>query len=368
MERHILVGDIGGTNPRFAMVLARDLHNFSLLHVGKIDNNNPDFAGQVNTFLAACGEKGWTTDTACFAIAGPITNNTCFVLNHAKFPVDGNKLSHQTALKQIILINDFEAIGHEIAIADLSDRKRFVPVPHPDGHVPRIDQNGNRAIIGPGTGLGVAYLPRQASGEFDVMASEGGNASPPLLDSYSMELALFVSRKLRTTRIDTEALVSGKGILRIAAFFLEKPRTLASYVASNPSLNVVRESIPAASVGAALKGHVPGTDRDAAAYIAANAERSVLCAATMHLFVRLLGGAAHDVALHGVATGGLVLAGGVAAKNKNAVLHGPFMNAFLEAMQPSSRDVAARTPVFISLDYDVSFFGCARKALLTFPQ
>lgn len=368
MERHVLVGDIGGTNPRLAMVRARGLHDFELLEIGKIENNNPDFAGQVNAFLALCGAKGWTTDTACFAIAGPITNNACTVLNHARFPVDGNALPRQTALRHVVLINDFEAIGHEMALADLTDRKRFIPVPHPDGSFPAVDPHGNRAIIGPGTGLGVAYLPRQPSGEFDVMASEGGNASPPLVDSYAMELALFVSRTLKTSRIDTEALVSGKGIVRIARFFLAKPQTLQSYVAHNASLAALVETVPASRIADVLLHDAPGTDRDAASFIAANARRNLVAAASMHLFLRLLGGAAHDVALHGIATGGFILAGGVSAKNKELLLQGPFIRSFLEGMQPSSRDVAARTPVFISLDYDVSFFGCARKALLTFPH
>lgn len=370
MERVILVGDIGGTNPRVAMVRATSLHSFELLHVGKINNTNPDFAGQLNSFLTECGARGWGTDTACFAIAGPITNNACTVLNHARFPVDGNALPHQTALKHVVLINDFEAIGHEIAVADLMNEKRFIRIPHPDGSFPRITVNGNRAIIGPGTGLGVAYLPRQTNGEFDVMASEGGNASPPLADSYSMELALYVSRELGVSRIDTEALISGKGIRRIAHFFLEKPRTMHSYVSNNGSLRTfasrVHETVPAQSIVAALHRDVPGTEKDAAGFIASNAQRSIIAAATMHLFARLLGAAAHDVALHGIATGGLVLAGGICAKNKELLLSGPFMESFLEALQPSSRDVAARTPVFISLEYDVSFFGCARKALLTF--
>ena len=370
MERHILVADIGGTNPRIAMVKATGLHSFQLLQVGALNINNPDFVLQINEFLKECGHRGWTTDTACFAIAGPITNNACFTLNHAKFPVDGNALTHQTALKHVVLINDFEAIGHEVAVANLTNEKMFFPVPRPDGSYAPIDPHGNRAIIGPGTGLGVAYLPHQHNGEFDVVASEGGHASAPIHSVHAMELALFIAGKLGANRVDTEAVVSGKGIRHIADFLLTHPETMRAIIAADPVLKsniaALHESIPSSSVRNALLNDMPGTDKDAAAFIGAHWKDNHSAAVAMHLFMGFLGDAAQDVAVHGIATGGLILGGGIPAKNREALLQGQFMRSFLDALQPAVQDLLKKVPVFISRDYDVSFFGCARKALLTF--
>lgn len=372
MERCILVADIGGTNPRLAMMTVKGLHSFELLYSEKLDNNNSDFAWQVNVFLRTCSERGWTTATACFSVAGPVINNACHSPVHAKFAVDGNALVHQTALRHVVVINDFEAIGHGIAVADLTDRHKFVAVLHPDGHFPSINPHGNRAIIGPGTGLGVAYLPRLADGHFLVVASEGGHASAPLHSKEAMELATIIGLELGAPRIDTEAIVSGPGLRRIASFLLEHPDTMHIIVKHNHELQhrlaKMHETVSPATIARALAEDVPTTTKDAAAFIVMHAEHSHVAAVAMHVFFSFLGDAAHDIALHGLATGGLIIAGGIAAKNREALVHGPFMHSFLAALQPGVRDLVKRIPVFISLDYDVSFFGCARKALVTFPE
>ena len=131
-------------------------------------------------------------------------------------------------------------------------------------------------------------------------------------------------------------------------------------------LATMRELVSVPQLNDALLHDEPGTTKDAAAFIANHTRNNRVAAVAMHLFWELFGAAAHDIALHGIATGGLILAGGIPAKNRDALVSGPFMTSFLEGLQPSARDVVSRTPVFISLNYDVSFFGCARKALLAF--
>jgi len=84
----------------------------------------------------------------------------------------------------------------------------------------------------------------------------------------------------------------------------------------------------------------------------------------MDMFVRLYARVACDAAAVFLPTGGVYLAGGVAAKNLSRFTEGDrFMRTFGMAYREHVRDIAARTPVFVVKDYAISIYGAANAAL-----
>ena len=70
-ERYYLVADIGGTNANFAIINQKD---FSIaLKSDYKTAENPDFYRTLKKFLETA--KKYSIKEACFAIAGPISND-----------------------------------------------------------------------------------------------------------------------------------------------------------------------------------------------------------------------------------------------------------------------------------------------------
>jgi len=102
----------------------------------------------------------------------------------------------------------------------------------------------------------------------------------------------------------------------------------------------------------------PDTERPA--MVAAGYDREDLCRRTADIFVRLYARTAADLALAFLPSGGIFLAGGIAAKNERWFTDGDrFMDSFLKGYRQHARDLSRRTPVYIVRDYAISVYGAA---------
>src|SRR5581483_5658894 len=81
------------------------------------------------------------------------------------------------------------------------------------------------------------------------------------------------------------------------------------------------------------------------------------CADTLALFVGAYGAEAGNLALRGVATGGVFVGGGIAPKILPALTSGTFMDAF-RAKQPLD-DIVGRVPVKVILNAEAGLIGAA---------
>ena len=364
--RYILAGDLGGTNPRLAMV---DEHG-QVVFKQQLPNDAASLVPLINDFLRLAAEHGYTTDTCCLGVAGPVQNNSCTLLANARYAVEDAAIRHGTLLRNILVINDFAALG--AAIASLpTDSPSLVRLPG-NGHP---DPAGNRAVIGAGTGLGLAYLIRQQHG-FLVSASEGGHASAPALQECA-DFTEWLRRELGVEFLDSEELISGKGIRHAARYYLLHPHALRQLVEHahvyhhekallDKHSNYVQEEEQQLlrDLGAEAAGD---QSVDGAQKIAALADRSAACRIALRLFARHLGIAAQDAALHGLARGGVFVAGGIAAKQQDLLLRGDFAHSFYTHSVPAMRALLAQIPVYLVADYDTSFTGCFVAARAAFP-
>jgi len=378
----ILALDIGGTNPRMAMMKVNARNDYEILLKRDVDKDQDSILPSINDFLAECSEKGFTTNTCCACVAGPVdvSKNACYNPTNARFPIIAQEIIEGSFLENVLVINDFKAIGESIAALDLSkESENVIQIPGFLGddfseereYFAKPDSKGARGVIGPGTGLGIAYISNTPYGLF-VNSSEGGHAGSPTRGDYSL-LYNFIRNKLDVEHVGMEALVSGQGIEHIIDFFVTHPRAFLDLIESNLLFKVAVDEFEEDSglsdgdIEKVMLGNKDGElKEDVAKLVATNINSNPKALITMRLFFEFLGNAAQAVALHGNTVGGLFIAGGIPSKNRKLLLNGDFMKSFCDNWKPNIRELLKNIPVYLLTDYDISFYGCARAADVEF--
>src|SRR5271163_4753737 len=140
---HVLLGDIGATNARFALLANGALSPVKGFEVA----NFARFADVVAVFLKDCCRQAGVAH-ALLAVAGPIEGECC-ALTNCSWVIDAHELRKTFSLEARI-VNDFEATAFSLpwlTAADLSGIGGGQAV-----------AGAPMAVLGPGTGLGVACL------------------------------------------------------------------------------------------------------------------------------------------------------------------------------------------------------------------
>lgn len=279
----VLVGDVGGTNARFAVVPSAG-EDFVRLPVQRT-------AAHLNIeqalSAALAGWSGPMPASALFAVAGPVLGDR-IPLTNCPWIIDAQSVMQAFSMSALMAVNDFE--GQALAAAALPDSawKTLRPGQAVAG-APRI-------VLGPGTGLGVGGLV--AVGDVWVpVAGEGGHVD--LGPRTADELALWPHLHERVgQRISGESILCGRGLMTLY-------RAVAALRGQKP-----RHEEAEAVTGAALAGD----DR--------------LAVETIRQFVTSLGRLAGDVALVFGARGGAYLAGGIAPALEPFLREADFVAAF----------------------------------------
>lgn len=201
MAEGVLVGDVGGTNVRFACVRPAD-GSYAISEFQKLRGDDFDgFDAALQTFLERSG-LDVAGRRAVFALAGPVRDGVVKLTNR-DWTVNAAALEGRFGLSSVRLVNDFKAMGR--AVPELGP-DAFVPVKPgtADGSAPII-------VAGPGTGFGVAtLLPSSGSGGWRVLSGEGGFMAYAPQTDLEFELA----RLLRDEQgyVHTEAVCAGIGL------------------------------------------------------------------------------------------------------------------------------------------------------------
>ncbi len=270
-ERPWLVADVGGTHARFGLITRPGGSPEAVAVLRGAEHEGlPD---AVAAYLGRA-EGGVRPGAACLAIAGPVEGDRYHLTN-----ASWHGSIRDLGLPHSYVLNDFEALALSLPYLAEDD---LLPLGGPAaGDTGATGPDGGRAgmvkaVLGPGTGLGVAGLV-PAGDRWVPVPAEGGHVSAPVVTDLEVEIV----RALRADGmpyVDAEHLISGPGLTR-----------LHHGLALVHGLTVV--SPPAARIVA---------DRD-----------DPLCAQTVEVFCGLLGGFAGDVALTLGARGGVFLGGGV---------------------------------------------------------
>jgi len=321
----ILVGDIGGTNTRLAILEIVKGHFNFLAEETFPSREEPSLESALRKFLA---NPLHPITRACLGVAGPVLDGRCEATN-LPWVIDSKQIALQLNLPQVGLINDWEAGAYGIAALEAKDFEVLNPGIH--------DAQGNRAIISAGTGLGEVGLFWDDR-EHRPFASEGGHADFAPRNHVEMDLLDYLLK--RHARVSVERLVSGPGLFNIYQFLKdtgrgEEPPWLVDQMRQKDPPIVITEN--------ALAG------------------KSSLCTQALDLFISLYGAEAGNLALKIMATGGVYLGGGIAPKIISKLRDPVFMNAF--TAKGRMRPVLQAIPVRVILNPKVALLGAARCAM-----
>jgi glucokinase len=310
----VLVGDIGGTNARFAVLEAPDAPPQVFPSVGTADF--PDIETAIEqTALAGSNIR---PRSAILDMAGPVSGDA-IPLTNAPWVLRPHDIMRRTGVQAVIILNDFEALAMALTALESAD---LAPIGDELAAAP-----GAKGVLGPGTGLGVGALI-QAGGLWIPVPGEGGHVA--LGPDEADEFEVWRNIEPEDGRISAEALLAGRGLVRLY-------RAVALTDGVAPSHNQPAEVTAAALTGA-----------DATAV------------RTLSLYCRLLGRVAGDLALTVMARGGVYVGGGIPPRILPFLQAGEFRRAF-EAKAPHE-DLMATIPTWVITRNNAALPGLAAFA------
>lgn len=267
-----LVADIGGTNVRFGLVRGPDAEVEQVVAFRCADFASVAEAAQA--YLAqVAGHTGAPArpQLAGFAVATAVHGDPIKLTNSA-WVISRPQVAAALGLAQCHLFNDFEALA--LALPKLAPRDlQSLGGGLPDPALPM-------AVIGPGTGLGVATCVPAPNGGWVALAGEGGHVTAAAADDFEAEVLGRV--RAEVGHVSAERVLSGIGL----------PLLYRAVVATR---GASAEALTAEQITArALDRSDPH------------------CVATLDSFCAMLGGFAGNVALTVGARGGVFIAGGIA--------------------------------------------------------
>ena len=159
-----LVGDIGGTNARFAIARTTDDQGIVISDFEKFNAQQFDrFDDTMNEFVDRIGVR---PSLAVLAVAGPIHNGEVKLTNRS-WQLNANDLAQSCRIDEICLMNDFTAMAFSVTrIGDDS----YIDLKQGEA----LD-NSPMLVAGPGTGFGSCLLI-PSNGKYQALACEGGHS------------------------------------------------------------------------------------------------------------------------------------------------------------------------------------------------
>jgi glucokinase len=308
----VLIGDIGGTNARFGLVEAKGARP---VHVRTIANASFTSLEKVlGHYLAITGDA--RPRRACIAVAGPVEPGRFHLTNRPEWDTDLGSVARAHALSVLTVINDFEALAESVPLLEPHELRAV------GGDRP-ASAGAPRAVIGPGTGLGIGMAVKTTAGWMAV-PGEGGHMELANPDPLASEAIAWLRKQ--DGRASGERFLSGPGIVRL-------------HLALGEVQGQPRESISSALLSERA--------------IAGETEASQ----TVAMFFTLLASLAGDVALLFGARGGVFLGGGVTERLAGLLDHRRFREAFEN--KGRLKPYLAAIPVFLICAEMPALRGCA---------
>lgn len=284
-EACLLIGDIGGTHARFALADPAPPGYDAVIELACADFESSGDA--IRHYLHEVGAD--SPARVCIAAAGPVVDGSVSITNN-HWTISTAALHEVCATSAVQILNDFEAVAYSLPFLAADD----VLVIGGHEHTALPDTAYDVAILGPGTGLGVAGLTRRGD-TLIAITGEGGHVG--FAPETALQDQLLEALRKKFDRVSAERLVAGSGLQNIHAAL------------------------------AAIKG-VAVAELSAAEIFAAAAEGDPLAIETVSEFFAILGQVAGDLALTLGAHQGVYIAGGIAKRYPELLAASRFRVAF----------------------------------------
>jgi glucokinase len=307
-----LVGDVGATNSRLALVEPDG--TFSQIHVFACD----EYAGLAEMIEAYFSSKArpQIPPRAVLAVASPISGDEVSFTN-LPWTFSIEDLRRRFGFAHLRVINDF--VANALALPHLSaDDRLLIGGGAAVAGAPMV-------VIGPGSGLGVSALTF-SDGRAVPIQGEGGHVTMAAADAR--EAAVLDLMRARFDHVSAERVLSGPGLINLYAALCEL------------------SGEPVAELGAAQITDV----RTGEAHPRAREATAMFCA--------MLGTIAGNLALTLGARGGIYIAGGIVPR-----LGAPFAQSDFRARFEAKgrfRDYLAAIPTYVITRPFPALLGAAK--------
>lgn len=308
--RKILTADIGGTNSRFSHFEWDPKDGLRQVKSIWLETKKyRSFRELMRDFRASdftLRPEG--AEIAVLAVAGPVEGRSYSDPPLIPWDVDVSCAETDFGLRNCVLINDFVAQAFACRSAVTEAAIQVVPG--------TVEPDGTVAVVGAGTGFGLAALLPDGYGGHVAAPSEGGHASFPFDGDEEQGYAQFLRIETGEIYATPNTVVSGRGLSLIHEYLTGEalsPEEVSSRIEKAPE--------------------------------------------TLRWFSRFYARMARNFALQTVARGGLYIAGGVAAKVPKIVTHGAFLQEFRRS--ESMAHLLAKIPVFLNANEESGLWGAA---------
>lgn len=282
----LLIGDIGGTNARFALADPKS-PGFSHEHTLQCaDHATAEEA--IRHYLEVARIR--TPTAICLAAAGPIVDDHVRFTNNP-WVIAVRDLKESFGIEQVRLLNDFAAIAYSVPFLKKED---LVPIGLPEPR-PLSENVYMIGVVGPGTGLGAVGLHKDGD---DLLPIPGEASHGGFAPESRVQIDILKQLRERFDRVSSERLLSGPGIENL-------------YWALCRIHGEKRTQPNAADIFAAGIG---GGDNRAAEAV--------------EVFFEILGQFAGDYALSLGASDGIFIAGGIAKRYPDKLVNSRFRTGF----------------------------------------
>ena len=279
-----LVGDIGGTNARFALWENEQLRSVSVLATA--DYACPEDA--IKVYLKGLGLSLGAVGAVCLSVAGPVDGDAFrFTNNHWR--LSRAAFCQALLIDHLLLINDFSAMALGMTRLQPEDVRQVCPG--------IADPMRPAVVIGPGTGLGVGTLLNLGDAQWMALPGEGGHVDLPMSNPREVQLWQHIYNEIG--HVSAESILSGSGLPRVY-------RAIC-----------------------AVDGHTPVIDSDRAITAAALAGEPVALQ-VLEQFSCWLGRVAGNNVLTVGGRGGVYIVGGVIPRFADIFLNSGFARSFAD--------------------------------------
>ncbi|MDP6375481.1 MAG: glucokinase [Pseudomonadales bacterium] len=307
-----LVGDIGATWARLAVASESTLLAKEVVPLARFGS-----AVELVRFALTHFDLKEVSG-ACLAVAGPASEDGISITN-GSLEFEADQLTRLLGT-HTYLVNDFCALGH--AVPHLTNLFRL------GGEAEQV--RGVKALLGPGTGLGMSILVPVGERDWMVVPSEGGHAD--LAAGSPLEQELVGVLHSRFEHVCWETVLSGSGLVNLY-------RAVAA-IWGAPAEDLTPEQVSSAGIDIS----------------------DPMCHQTLELFCGFLGAAAGNLAVTLCAQGGVYLGGGILPHLRDFLAQSAFRRRFEERGAVSQ--LIQPIPVYLIQDQQPGLLG-AWRCLLT---
>jgi len=310
-----LLGDIGGTNARFAWLTDHAAPPTDVVSYACAEHES--LLAAIRHYLTEHRKE--RPPASAIGIANPILGDLVRMTNH-HWSFSISELQRSLGLKRLRVINDFTALALSLPTLRPADLHRV-------GLEGTAVPGATLAVLGPGTGLGVSGLLPSGADGFVPISGEGGHVTLAAQGEYEAAVVSVLAK--RFGHASAERALSGPGLVNL-------------YDAVCTLANQTPRPLGPADIIEQARG-----------------DADPRCAAVIDLFCKFLGGVAGNLALTLGARGGVYIGGGLAPRLQAEIERSAFRERF--AAKGRFRDYLGAIPTFI-IDAQTSpaLIGAAR--------